>query len=128
MKEYSVKFTAWEVVQPDGGGIGDEHLAYFSSSSEANKFNAQFKDHWPRRVRKIEIDKRWVVYDTVEEINQMEQLNKKAAALAKLTEEERMLLGLEPTPKQPPDYCALSPTKEHSDEWYVHDKCKHCGE
>ena len=95
MKEYSVKFTAWEVVQPDGGGIGDEHLAYFSSSSEANKFKAQYKDHWPRRVRKVEIDKRWVVCDTVEEINQMEQLNKKAAALAKLTEEERKILGLE---------------------------------
>ena len=95
MKEYSVKFTAWEVVQPDGGGIGDEHLAYFSSSSEANKFKAQYKDHWPRRVRKVEIDKRWVVYDTDVEFNESVEYFKKAAALAKLTEEERKILGLE---------------------------------
>jgi hypothetical protein len=95
MKEYSVKFTAWEVVQPDGGGIGDEHLAYFSSSSEANKFKAKYNGHWPRRVRKVEIDKRWVVYDTDVEFNESVEYFKKAAALAKLTEEERKILGLE---------------------------------
>ena len=96
MKEYSVKFTAWEVFEPGGFvDFGDEHFAYFSSEVEANKFKAKNIGKWPKHVRKVEIDKRWVVCDTIEEINQMDLLNKKAEALAKLTEEERKLLGLE---------------------------------
>ena len=96
MKEYTIKFTAWEVLEPGGfTDFGDDHITYFSSSSEANKFKAKRKGNWPRYVRKVEIDRRLVVYDTVEELGDLELLNKKAAALAKLTEEERKLLGLE---------------------------------
>lgn len=95
MKKYSVNFTAWEVLQPDGAGIGDEHLAYFSTSAEAEKFKQQYNDHWPRRVKKVVINKSWIVCDTVEELDQLKLENKKAAALDKLTDEERKLLGLE---------------------------------
>ena len=95
MKTYSVKFTAWEVLQPDGAGINDEHLAYFSTSAEAEKYKEQFKDHWPRRVRKVTINKSWIVCDDVEEVDQLKLENKRATALAKLTEDERKLLGLE---------------------------------
>lgn len=93
MKSYSVKFNAWEVLETDGFGVGEDHLAYFSTKREADKFASQFKSH--RRVREVTIDKCWVVCDTVEELEEMAVLNKKAAALAKLTEEERKLLGLE---------------------------------
>jgi len=95
MQTHSVKFTAWEVVQRDGGGIGDEHLAYFSTNAEATKYCKQYVGHWPRRVRKVDMDKTWVICDIIGEIYEMELENKKAAALAKLTDEERKLLGLE---------------------------------
>ena len=95
MKTHSVNFTAWEVLQPDGAGITDEHLAYFSTSAEAEKYKEQFKDQWPRRVRKVTINKSWIVCDDVEEIDQLKLENKRATALAKLTEDERKLLGLE---------------------------------
>jgi len=41
------------------------------------------------------MDKTWVICDIIGEIYEMELENKKAAALAKLTDEERKLLGLE---------------------------------
>lgn len=94
MKKYSVNFETWEVLEPDGAGIGDEHLAYFSTSAEAEKYKEQYKNHLPRRVRKVVINKSWVVYDKIHEIYETELETKKAAALSKLTPEERELLGL----------------------------------
>lgn len=91
MKTHSVKFTAWEVVQPDGGGMHSEHIAYFSNLYDAQKCVAQ-SQHWPRSYHQVTIDKSWIVCDSIEELD---QLNTKAAALAKLTANERKLLGLE---------------------------------
>lgn len=94
MKKYSVKFTAWEVVQPDGSGMHSEHIAYFSNSYDAQKCVSQNKP-WPRSYKQVTIDKTWIVCESIEELDQLNLENKKAAALAKLTDEERKLLGLE---------------------------------
>lgn len=93
MKNYSVSFTAWEVTQPDDGGMRNEHLAYFSSRIEADKYVAQAKG-WPRHMNQITINKSWTVFDSVNELNELKLENLKERALAKLTEEERELLGI----------------------------------
>ena len=94
MKTHSVKFTAWEVVQPDGAGMHSEHIAYFSNLYDAQKCVAQ-SQHWPRSYHQVTIDKSWIVCDSIEELDQLALENTKAAALAKLTTHERKLLGLE---------------------------------
>ncbi len=96
MKKYSVCFTAWEVTQPDYGGIKNEHLAYFSTESEASKYKTikEKQIKWPCNIHRIVVDKSWIVCDTVEDLEQLSLEKRKEAALAKLTEEERKLLGV----------------------------------
>lgn len=92
MKEYNVEFEAWEVTEPDAGGMKSVHVAYFSSPLSANEFANQ-NNSWPRYVNKVTVNKRWVILDSVPEYEDYTTKVKKQIALNKLTAEERKLLG-----------------------------------
>lgn len=72
------------------GGVGDNIVARFLSRSAALEF-AKRNPTWYY----VEHTKRtFTVYDTVQEYDEVETVKIRQAALAKLTTEERTILGL----------------------------------
>ena len=88
---------AYEVTTPDGGGMTSIHVAYFADKAVASKFAIEksTSSQWPYNVSEVVIDKTWVVLDSIDELNVMENMQKIQAALSKLTESEKKLLGLD---------------------------------
>lgn len=92
MKTHSLQFEAWELSEPDGGGITSIILGYMSSEAEALKW--KYDDYsWPRYIRKVTIVKHYVVYDSLAEYKQGVDKLKLDRVLEKLTPEERKILG-----------------------------------
>ena len=94
MKTYSIEFECFEVTEPDGGGMKDLHIVYFSSESEAKKYVQKHNTDWPKNIKRKEISHHYIVLDTVEEKEQHDVEMMKLHALAKLTPDEIKALGL----------------------------------
>lgn len=92
MKHYEI--DCWEVTAPDGGGVYDEHCAYFSSKSVAEEYAQaqQAKSNWPRSVQPFK--RSYTVLDSIEECEELTRQNVRNRALKKLTAQEREELGL----------------------------------
>ena len=79
----------FEVVEADGGGMGENHVAYFSNERAATQLSAQ-SPGW-MRVRPFK--QTIVVCESFGEYVIQKNEEVKAKALAKLTAEERAALG-----------------------------------
>lgn len=91
MKKYEVEFTAYEVIETDG--YADTHVAYFDTSAAA-LYCAELQNKGYRNVKKVTISKSWTVYETFDEYNPKLKKQKREELIAKLTPEERELLGV----------------------------------
>lgn len=90
MKNHNVNFTAYEVTETDG--YNTHCVAYFSSSSDANKCASLEKGY--RSVSQVTISKSWTVYDSFDEYDPKIKKQKREELLLRLTPEERGLLGV----------------------------------
>ena len=90
MKKYEVEFTAYEVTESDG--YTNSHVAYFDTSVAA-LYCAELQKGY-RDVKKVTILKSWTVYETFDEYNPKTKQQKLEELIAKLTPEERELLGV----------------------------------
>ena len=88
MKTYYIE--AWEVVCPDGGGMSEVHVAYFSSEMVATQYAAS--KSWPHHVNQYK--KLVTVFDTIGEFDEHSQDKLRKSALAKLSPQERAALGV----------------------------------
>lgn len=93
MKTYNINFTAYQVTEPDYGGMQSKHVAYFNEYSDAQKC-VDASPAWPRTIKTICISNTWKVYESFEEFDPKVKAERKAEILAKLTQEEQELLGL----------------------------------
>ena len=91
MKQFEVKFTGFEVRQPLY--YGSTHVCFFTTQQDAQKC---VKSIGAGEVREYNINSTWTVYDTFDEYENdpVRKEQRKAAVLAKLTTEEKELLGL----------------------------------
>lgn len=94
MKTYDLNFTCFEVTEPDGGGMQSNHVAYFSSRTEAEQFVKNSDRGWPKYIREKTINHNYIVLDRAEEFGQLKRENLKQCALSKLSKEEISALGL----------------------------------
>jgi hypothetical protein len=90
MKTYSVEFTAHEVTETDG--YTNNHVAYFVYYEDAIKCAELQKGY--RHVKKVTFSKSWTVYLSFDEYDPKFKKQKREELIAKLTPEERELLGL----------------------------------
>jgi hypothetical protein len=86
MKKYQVEFTAYEVTETDG--YTSTRIAYFDNKMSALMCAELQKGY--RRVEQVTISKSWTVYETFDEYRKP----KREELIAKLTPEERELLGV----------------------------------
>jgi len=86
-----IEIKCWEVSAPDGGGMHDEHVAYAGSKTVADAIVAESRS-WPRYAREISLQ--YVIVDSFDEYKALCTENAKEAALAKLTEADKIALGL----------------------------------
>jgi hypothetical protein len=95
MKKFEVNFTAFEVREPSYDGRGFVHKGYFANRSDARKCIESTPD-WERAmdIREVNIKKSWTVFDTYDEYDPMVKASRKAEVLARLSTEEKELLGL----------------------------------
>jgi hypothetical protein len=95
MKKFEVEFTAYEVREPSYDGRGFNHKAYFANRCDAQKCIESTPD-WERAmdIREVNIRKSWTVYESYDEYDPVRKQQRKAEVLAKLTTEEKELLGL----------------------------------
>ena len=89
MKKFEI--DCFEVTQPDGGGMHSDHVAYASTKHVAELLAKQ-NSGWPGYVH--EYKKTFLILDSVEEYKDLVQENKRQKALAKLTDEDKKVLGL----------------------------------
>jgi hypothetical protein len=95
MKIYEIeKFKCYEVSEPDGGGYHHVHIAYFSTKSVAEEYIKSSDKGWPKDVREKCIFHRYIVLDSVEEMDTVRVENLRKSALSKLTPDEIRALGL----------------------------------
>ena len=94
MNTHTINFTCFEVTEPDGGGMKSNHVAYFSSRTEAEQFIKNSDRGWPKYVNEKTITHNYIVLDCVDEFNFVTQERLKQRALSKLTKEEISALGL----------------------------------
>ena len=92
MQQFNI--TAYEVTCPDGGGMHDQHVAYFSTKYVAEEYaKARTKaSKWPHSVYPFQ--KSYTVLDTPEELEASREIRAREAALAKLTDAEKKILGI----------------------------------
>jgi len=81
----------YEVIEPDGAGQHEIHVAYAADKSVA-EIIAKLKPTWPRYVRSFH--KEFMIPDSVEELQHMESRRIREGALAKLSFSEKRALGL----------------------------------
>jgi len=93
MKHYNI--DCWEVTTPDGGGMIQEHVAFFSSRAVAEEYAMvrQIKSKWPTSLHSF--TKSYTVLDSIDELAELAQVNLRKSALKKLTKKEREALGLQ---------------------------------
>ena len=90
MKTYSVEFTAYEVTESDG--YTNSHVAYFKNYGDASGCAELQKGY--RKVKTVTMSKSWTVYESFDEYDPKFKKQKREELIAKLTPEERELLGL----------------------------------
>jgi hypothetical protein len=90
MKKFEVKFTAYEVTESDG--YFSSHVAYFEKEEDARMCAELQKGY--RDVKAVTVSKSWNVYETFDEYDPALKAQRKEELLAKLTTEEKQLLGL----------------------------------
>jgi hypothetical protein len=95
MKKFEVNFTAFEVREPSYDGRGYNHKAYFTNRSDAQKCIESTPD-WERAmdIREVNIKKSWTVYESYDEYDPALKALRKEEILARLSAEEKELLGL----------------------------------
>lgn len=88
--------TVYEITTADFGGIRDEHVAYFSNSAVAQKLAKELSESkkWPHYVRSKTIKHQYNIIEYYDEFAELETINKRNAALSKLSKAEQELLGL----------------------------------
>lgn len=94
MKTYKIDLTVYAVVEPDGGGMHDVTIAYFEDASSARSFADSTSKGWPRSVKTISINHKYNVFESVADYWDNNANSKRNAALSKLTDEEKELLGI----------------------------------
>jgi hypothetical protein len=95
MKKFGVEFSAYEVREPSYDGRGFNHKAYFANRSDAQKCIESTPD-WSRAmdIREVNIKKSWTVYESYDEYDPVRKQQRKEEVLARLSTEEKELLGL----------------------------------
>lgn len=86
-----IEIDCWEVTTPDGGGIHSEHVAYTSTEAVALSLVGESKG-WPRYANKFQ--KTFLIVESVEDYEAMLTEKKRQRALSKLSEEDKIALGL----------------------------------
>jgi len=89
MKEHII--SGFKLMQPDGGGMRNEEMGIVSTESVAKEW-VDSDGEWPRYYEKFHQVVR--VFDTLEEMASHDKNELRKRALAKLSIEERKLLGL----------------------------------
>jgi len=90
MKTFEI--DCFELTQPDGCGMYEEHVAYVATEKIAKEWQGD-KQGWPRNYRKYK--KTIVVFESIDEMSENSIKELKKLALAKLSPAEKELLGLE---------------------------------
>lgn len=90
MKKHQVKFTAYEVTESNG--YTSSHVAYFEKEEDARMCAELQKGY--RDVKTVTVSKSWTVYESYDEYDPVLKAQRKEEVLAKLTTEEKELLGL----------------------------------
>lgn len=94
MIQHKLIIDCWEVSQPDGGGIDNEHVAYFTTEKIADEFIRITGKGWPKYKERIQETISYNICESVAEYADQETIAKREKALAKLTKDEKKLLGL----------------------------------
>jgi|694.fasta_scaffold00172_100 hypothetical protein len=90
MKKHQVDFAAYEVTETDG--YNSNHVAYFSNHVDAVKCADKQKGY--RRVDSVIVSKSWTIYESFDEYDPSIKQQKREELIARLTPEERELLGV----------------------------------
>ena len=90
MKTYRVKFNAYEVTESDG--YTSNCIAYFEKEEDARMCAELQKGY--RDVKEVTVSKSWTVYESYDEYDPLLKAQRREEVLAKLTAEEKELLGL----------------------------------
>jgi hypothetical protein len=80
--------TAWEVTESNGDGVGSRRIALFYDKADAD--NYALRNRGWRQVHKVEFQ----IFSSVEEADAAIREKVRAQALQKLTQEERVALGV----------------------------------
>ena len=87
----------YEVTCPDMGGMRDETVAKFASFAAADSVAKRLtkEKKWPHTARSSLVTKKFNIFETAQEYFDLsDEIKIRDAALAKLTEKEREVLGL----------------------------------
>lgn len=87
MKTYSLNFEAWELSEVDGGGICSIVNGYMDNEEEAKKWVGA--STWGRSIRKVTVNKHYVVASTLQELDKLKEYNLAMAALERMSKAER---------------------------------------
>jgi hypothetical protein len=90
MKKYQVEFTAYKVYESNG--YANKVVAYFENHGDA-LMCAELQKHY-RGVENVTVSISWTVYETFDEYNPESRKQRREKLIAKLTPEERELLGV----------------------------------
>lgn len=90
MKKHNIEFTAYCVTETDG--YTSRGVAYFTNYSDAVKCADKQKGY--RSVDSVTVSKSWTVYETFDEYDPSIKKQKREDLIARLTPEERELLGV----------------------------------
>lgn len=89
MKTYDI--DCFELTQPDGGGMYEEHIAYVVTENVAKEWKGK-STGWPRNYRKYK--KTIIVFESLTEMEEHSKSEFRKATLAKLNAAEKEALGL----------------------------------
>ncbi len=84
----------WEVTRPDGAGFGSDHIAYAKSQEIGMQIAAELGCNWPSNVRKFDAVHTYNICATLEDYRELSNIVKREKVLAKLSKEDKKILGL----------------------------------
>ncbi len=87
------KLICFEITTPDGGGMYNEHVAFVATKEMAEVICKQKPGDWPMNYSEKSFNIK--VFENLTEMKSEKLKEKKEAALAKLSDEEKKLLGLD---------------------------------
>lgn len=84
-----IEIDCYEVVESDGGGVSEKHIAYVNNMAlaEAMVLGNNYRRYY-------EYKNTVTIFDTMEEVEANSVTNLRKSGLAKLTRAERLALGL----------------------------------